>query len=76
MSNADGVLDQIDHVLNDWDTSDDAMRWTAQPRPQEADPDRCEGCVEGIAHKCLDGRMVACESRCPGCIFCPRPDED
>jgi hypothetical protein len=33
MTNADGVLDQIDHALHDWDTSDDAMRWTPEPVP-------------------------------------------
>lgn len=76
MSNADGVLDQIDQALNDWDTSDDAMRWTAQPGPQETDPERCGGCIEGIAHKCLNGHLVACESRCPGCVYCPRGDPE
>ena len=33
MSNADGVLDQIDHALHAWDTSADAMRWTPEPVP-------------------------------------------
>lgn len=38
MSNADGVLDQIDHALHDWDTSGDAMRWTPEPPPKPAAP--------------------------------------
>ena len=33
MTNADGVLDQIDHALHDWDTSGDAMRWSAERPP-------------------------------------------
>lgn len=33
MTNADGVLDNIDHALHDWDLSADAMRWTPEPRP-------------------------------------------
>lgn len=33
---SDPTLDAIDHVLHDWDTSPDAMRWTPEPpkRPE------------------------------------------
>lgn len=27
------ILDQIDHALEDWGTSPDAMRWTPEPQP-------------------------------------------
>jgi hypothetical protein len=37
MTNADGVLDQIDHALHDWDTSGDAMRWKPVPPPVTVD---------------------------------------
>lgn len=33
MSNADGVLDQIDYAIDDWRTSRDAMRWKPDPVP-------------------------------------------
>ncbi len=28
------VLDLIDGAISDWETSPDAMRWSAEPRPQ------------------------------------------
>jgi len=43
MSQADDVLDNIDHALHDWATSADAMRWTPQQQPAPAfTPDQLE----------------------------------
>lgn len=33
MSTTDEVIGSIDHALRDFDTSDDAMRWTPEPAP-------------------------------------------
>lgn len=33
MSTADDVIDSIDHALQDWSASPDAMRWTPEPAP-------------------------------------------
>lgn len=33
MTTTDDVLGSIDHALRDFDTSDDAMRWTPEPAP-------------------------------------------
>lgn len=35
---SDPVLDTIDHVLHDYETSPDAMRWTPEARPEVATP--------------------------------------
>lgn len=42
---SDPVLDSIDHVLHDFDTSPDAMRWTPEPAKQprmELTPDQIQ----------------------------------
>ncbi len=35
MTSADAVLAQIDHAIDDWSVSDDAMRWTPEPAAGE-----------------------------------------
>lgn len=35
---SDPVLDTIDHVLHDFDTSPDAMRWMPEPQPAPVNP--------------------------------------
>jgi hypothetical protein len=42
----------------------------------DAKPDRCEDCADGTAHQHANGDLVACRTRCPGCIYCPRADEE
>lgn len=38
-ANQPAVLDMIDHAIDDWETSPDAMRWTPDPPPVLKGPD-------------------------------------